>query len=81
LYKKIDKILNILCLIYKKSIEIAYKKTSYLQGLFMLSGDKPLYIQIIDSLKEKIKKGEFQPNQRLSTEKELAEGFNVSRIT
>ena len=47
----------------------------------MVPNNRPLYIQIMDCLKEKIKNGEFQPNKRLPTEKELAEEFNVSRIT
>ena len=38
-------------------------------------------MQIIDYLKEKINKDEFALNQQLPTEKDLAEKFNVSRIT
>lgn len=47
----------------------------------MQSSNKPLYIQIIDYLKEEINKDEFALNQQLPTEKDLAEKFNVSRIT
>lgn len=42
---------------------------------------KLLYKQIIDYLKEKINSGEIQPNKKIPTEKELAEQFDVSRIT
>ena len=42
---------------------------------------KLLYKQIIDYLKEKINSGEMQPNNKIPTEKELSEQFDVSRIT
>ncbi len=47
----------------------------------MLSGDKPLYSQIIDILRGRIERGEYVPDQQLPTEVELAEQFGVSRIT
>jgi GntR family transcriptional regulator of arabinose operon len=43
--------------------------------------NKPLYRQIVDSLKQKIDNGEFLPDEKLPTEVDLAGKFNVSRIT
>lgn len=40
-----------------------------------------LYSKIAQYLKEKIEKGEVQPNEKLPTEAELSEMFSVSRIT
>ena len=51
------------------------------QGEYKLFDNKPLYEQIIVYLKEKINSGELLPGQQLPTEMELAEQFNVSRIT
>ncbi len=42
---------------------------------------KPLYLQIKDALMEKIESRQYLPGQQLPTEYELAERFNVSRIT
>jgi GntR family transcriptional regulator, arabinose operon transcriptional repressor len=47
----------------------------------LLHGDKPLYSQIIEILRGRIENGEYVPDQQLPTEVELAEQFNVSRIT
>jgi len=47
----------------------------------LLSGDKPLYSQIIEILRGRIERGEYVPDQQLPTEVELAEQFGVSRIT
>ncbi|TFE25194.1 GntR family transcriptional regulator [Cohnella luojiensis] len=47
----------------------------------MLKGDSPLYQQIIEILRDRIARGEYIPNQQLPTEVELAEQFDVSRIT
>lgn len=47
----------------------------------MLSGEKPLYSQIIEILRERIASGEYVTDQQLPTEIELAEQFGVSRIT
>ena len=47
----------------------------------LLSGDKPLYSQIMDILRDRIMSGEYKADQQLPTEVELAKQFNVSRIT
>lgn len=47
----------------------------------MQSDNKPLYMVILEDLKEKIKSGEYLPDQQLPTEVELAEKSGVSRIT
>jgi GntR family transcriptional regulator len=41
----------------------------------------PIYYQIQESLKEKIKSGELRPGDKISSEHELCEQFNVSRMT
>jgi GntR family transcriptional regulator len=41
----------------------------------------PIYIQIADSLLERISTGELAPNERLPSERELSETLNVSRMT
>lgn len=46
-----------------------------------MSDNKLLYMQIATYLKDKITSREFQANMKLPTEMELAEQFNVSRIT
>jgi len=43
--------------------------------------NKPLYMKIYDSLVDKINRGEIHAGDRIYTEKELAEKFDVSRIT
>jgi GntR family transcriptional regulator of arabinose operon len=47
----------------------------------LLHGDKPLYSQIIEILRDRILRGEYVAEQQLPTEVELAEQFSVSRIT
>ncbi|MWV43724.1 GntR family transcriptional regulator [Paenibacillus sp. HJL G12] len=47
----------------------------------MQSNQKPLYMVIIEDLKEKILSGEYKEDQQLPTEMELAERSGVSRIT
>lgn len=42
---------------------------------------KPLYEQIHDYLLQGIQSGEFKPGERIPSERELAERFNVSRLT
>lgn len=42
---------------------------------------KPLYMKILSDLKEKIRSGEYVPEQQLPTEVELAMQYGVSRIT
>ena len=43
--------------------------------------DKPLYMQIYDDLKTKIDNNEYAPHEKIPTEKELADLFEVSKIT
>ena len=47
----------------------------------MQSNHKPLYMVIMEDLKEKIQSGEYKEDQQLPTEVELAEQSGVSRIT
>lgn len=44
-------------------------------------GNKPMYQQIADALREKISAGELKPGDALPTESSLQEAFNVSRVT
>lgn len=44
-------------------------------------GNKPMYRQIADALREKIIAGELKPGDALPTESSLQEAFNVSRVT
>ncbi|MFZ5100101.1 GntR family transcriptional regulator [Enterobacter roggenkampii] len=44
-------------------------------------GNKPMYRQIADALREKISAGELKPGDPLPTESSLQEAFNVSRVT
>ncbi|EMD2714355.1 GntR family transcriptional regulator [Enterobacter roggenkampii] len=44
-------------------------------------GNKPMYRQIADALREKISAGELKPADALPTESSLQEAFNVSRVT
>lgn len=44
-------------------------------------GNKPMYRQIADALREKISAGELKPGDALPTESSLQEAFNVSRVT
>ncbi|HDT2138613.1 TPA: GntR family transcriptional regulator [Enterobacter roggenkampii] len=44
-------------------------------------GNKPMYRQIADALREKISAGELKPSDALPTESSLQEAFNVSRVT
>jgi GntR family transcriptional regulator len=41
----------------------------------------PLYVQIADSLIERIRMGDLVPEQRLPSERELSKSLNVSRMT
>jgi GntR family transcriptional regulator len=41
----------------------------------------PLYVQIADSLIERIRTGDLVPEQRLPSERELSKSLNVSRMT
>lgn len=45
------------------------------------NSDRPLYRQLADVLIDKIQSGVFPPGSRLSSERELSEEYNVSRIT
>ncbi len=42
---------------------------------------KPLYLQIVESIKEKIASGELQPGDQISSQNELAQQYGVSLIT
>lgn len=44
-------------------------------------GNKPMYRQIADALREKINVGELKSGDALPTESSLQEAFNVSRVT
>ncbi|MBG0623934.1 GntR family transcriptional regulator [Enterobacter roggenkampii] len=44
-------------------------------------GNKPMYRQIADALREKISAGELKLGDALPTESSLQEAFNVSRVT
>ena len=44
-------------------------------------GNKPMYRQIADALREKISAGELKPGDALPTESSLQETFSVSRVT
>lgn len=41
----------------------------------------PLYLQIAEHIRSKIKSGELKPNSRIPTEMELSDAYQVSRIT
>ncbi len=45
------------------------------------SDSVPLYKQLKDIIKTKIMRGELKPNERIPSELELSENYNVSRIT
>lgn len=47
----------------------------------MQMGNKPMYRQIADALREKINTGVLQPGDALPTESTLQEAFSVSRVT
>ncbi|KHF32819.1 DNA-binding transcriptional regulator FrlR [Paenibacillus sp. P1XP2] len=47
----------------------------------MQSSQKPLYMIIMEDLKEKILTGHYKEEEQLPTEVELAEQSGVSRIT
>lgn len=44
-------------------------------------GAKPLWQVVADSIEDKIRQGEYQPNERLPSEAELCEMFDVGRNT
>lgn len=44
-------------------------------------GNKPMYRQIADALREQINAGELKPSDALPTESSLQEAFSVSRVT
>lgn len=41
----------------------------------------PLYYQLAEALKTKIEEGQLNTHERLPSERELSERFNVSRMT
>ncbi|PKK96220.1 MAG: hypothetical protein CVV58_07495, partial [Tenericutes bacterium HGW-Tenericutes-3] len=46
-----------------------------------VTDNKPFYVQIKESIKEKIEHGTYQEGDLIPSEKELAETFGVSRVT
>lgn len=50
-------------------------------GIHLLNGERPLYSQILEILRDRIIRGEYAVDEQLPTEVELAEQFEVSRIT
>jgi DNA-binding transcriptional regulator YhcF (GntR family) len=44
-------------------------------------GNKPMYRQIADALREQINAGELKPGDALPTESSLQDAFSVSRVT
>ena len=47
----------------------------------MKKTEKPLYLRLRDNLAKDIKKGKFKSNQRLPSERQLSDQFEVSRMT
>jgi len=45
------------------------------------ASDRAVYRQVADMLREKIQRGELEPGDRLPSESELAEHFNLTRMT
>ncbi len=45
------------------------------------SSPLPIYYQIEEQLKNKLKNGELKPNDSLPSEREFAERFEISRMT
>lgn len=45
------------------------------------SSHKPLYLQLKEVIKEDIKRGKYKPGQKLPTESELCNIYEISRIT
>ncbi|MBU5672064.1 GntR family transcriptional regulator [Paenibacillus brevis] len=45
------------------------------------TSSKPMYEQIFEALREQIVSGKYAPGERIPSEKELGEAYNVSRIT
>jgi len=43
--------------------------------------DRPVYQQIADDLRERIRRGAYPPGSKLPSETELVEEFNVTRVT
>lgn len=46
-----------------------------------MQGNKPLYLQIMEDLQQKIKDGVYRDNDKLPTEIDIANEYGVSRIT
>ncbi|GAB3457488.1 hypothetical protein GCM10027570_40060 [Streptomonospora sediminis] len=46
-----------------------------------LEGPEPLYSQLAGIVRRRIKDGTYRPNQRVPSESQLCEEFNVSRRT
>ena len=52
-----------------------------LGGITLMSEKKPLYKQIMDKLKERIKSGDFEYDAPFVTEDRITKEYGVSRIT
>ena len=50
-------------------------------GTIDRTGGTPVYRQIADSLRHKIRSGEYGPGQQLPSERELVEAYRASRVT
>lgn len=67
-------------ILYKRYIRLGTQDGAELD-MQVTSKQLPLYQQIYDEIKGKIEDGTFQPKDRIPSEPELAEEFEVSRIT
>ena len=47
----------------------------------MVQRGRPLYEQVADALREEIRTGRYQPGDKLPSERELSEAFEVSKVT
>jgi GntR family transcriptional regulator len=47
----------------------------------MIERGRPLYEQVADALRDEIRRGRYQPGDKLPSERELSERFEVSKVT
>src|SRR5512133_3885586 len=47
----------------------------------MVQRGRPLYEQVADALREEIRSGRYRPGEKLPSERELSERFEVSKVT
>ena len=43
--------------------------------------EKPIYVQLMDSIKKKIQDGQLQVGDRLVSEREMSEQYGINRMT